>query len=202
MKVILLFLTVSLRLTLNAQTIGSFIDSRDGQKYKTVTYEIKLEDDSKTTRTWMAENLNFRIENSFCYDDYDSNCEIMGRLYTWPAAMKACPQGWHLPNDKEWKKLADLFGGVALAGTHLKSSSELWVGAGHGTNKSLFNAMPYGNAKIGSGYFAFQLNATFWSAEEISSEYATDWVLSDWDQLISYKGQKDTAGNSVRCVKD
>jgi len=55
---------------------------------------------------------------------------------------------------------------------------------------------------VGSGYFAVTLNATFWSAEDISSEYAKDWVLSDWGHFISYKGDKFKAGNSVRCVKD
>lgn len=28
-------------------------------------------------------------------------------LYNWPAAMAACPPGWHLPSDEEWTKLVE-----------------------------------------------------------------------------------------------
>ncbi len=202
MKAIFLIGVVLTQFPSEAQLIGSFTDKRDGQVYSTVTYEIKLKDDSINTMTWMTENLNFETENSYCFDDYSSNCETMGRLYTWSAAVNACPEGWHLPNDKEWNLLADLFGGIKVAAVHLKSTSDLWGEVAHGTNKSLFNAMPYGHAKIGSGYFAFRLNATFWSAEEIDNEHATDWVLSDWDRLLRFKGNKSIAGNSVRCIKD
>ncbi|MCU0857650.1 MAG: hypothetical protein MUC65_04515 [Pontiellaceae bacterium] len=30
-----------------------------------------------------------------------------GVLYNWPAAMKACPAGWHLPSDEEWTQLVE-----------------------------------------------------------------------------------------------
>jgi hypothetical protein len=28
-------------------------------------------------------------------------------LYNWPAALAACPPGWHLPSDAEWSALTD-----------------------------------------------------------------------------------------------
>lgn len=30
-----------------------------------------------------------------------------GVLYNWPAAMEACPPGWHLPGDDEWTQLVN-----------------------------------------------------------------------------------------------
>jgi uncharacterized protein (TIGR02145 family) len=30
-----------------------------------------------------------------------------GVLYNWPAAVEACPPGWHLPSDEEWTQLVD-----------------------------------------------------------------------------------------------
>lgn len=125
----------------------------------------------------------------------------MGRYYIWSAAMKACPDGWYLPNDEDWEILAELFGGMNSAGKHLKSTSEYWFGNSGGTNSSLFDAMPFGHAMVGSGYYGFQSNATFWSSSELDDEHATDWVLSDINRLISYKGQKMVAGNSIRCIK-
>ncbi len=53
----------------------------------------------------MAENLNFKTEDSFCIEDNESKCSEYGRLYTWHAAMKACPAGWHLPSKTEYELL-------------------------------------------------------------------------------------------------
>ena len=67
----------------------TFIDQRDGQAYEAVEFSNGI--------ITMAQNLNFEIEDSWCYDDDPENCEKFGRLYTWSAAMEACPPGWRLP---------------------------------------------------------------------------------------------------------
>ena len=54
------------------------------QVYKYTTIEVKDKDYSET---WMAENLNYEVENSSCYKDISSNCDTYGRLYTWAAAV-------------------------------------------------------------------------------------------------------------------
>lgn len=59
----------------------------------------------------MAENLNYDTEGAVCYDYKKSNCDKYGRLYNWESAMRACPSGWHLPSDAEWKNLAKTYGG-------------------------------------------------------------------------------------------
>jgi len=51
------------------------------------------------------------MEDSYCYDGKVENCKTYGRLYTWEAAQRACPEGWHLPSDEEWYHLAFHFGG-------------------------------------------------------------------------------------------
>ncbi len=39
-----------------------------------------------------------------------ANFSVYGALYNWPAAKKACPAGWRLPSDNDWKVLERFLG--------------------------------------------------------------------------------------------
>ena len=112
---------------------GSFTDSRDGQSYKTVTIG---------SQTWMAENLNYKTDKSYCYGDVESNCSKYGRLYMYDVETP-CPSGWHLPTKAEFETLLSAVGGESTAGAKLKSTSG-WSNSGNGSDDYSFSALPAG----------------------------------------------------------
>ncbi|MEM6737124.1 MAG: FISUMP domain-containing protein [Bacteroidota bacterium] len=103
--------------------LGKFIDLRDGQEYKTITFKKRM-DDTVIERTWFAENVAYAVDNSYCYKDTEAYCEKFGRLYNYKAANEACPEGWHVPTITEWNYLFTFFGGRHEAGKHLIEGQE------------------------------------------------------------------------------
>lgn len=169
---------------------GTMTDNRDGQTYKTV----KIGD-----QVWMAENLNFETDSSFCYNDSAEYCAKYGRLYVWTAAMDACPSDWHLPDLAEWRMLLAAVGGDSIAGTKLKSTSG-WNSDGNGTDDFGFTVLPAGG--WGSKDFVGEA-AAFWTSEwyDEYDNYAYGIRLYT-DTIVRKFYSNKYIGSSVRCVKD
>jgi uncharacterized protein (TIGR02145 family) len=164
-----------------------------GQTYKTVKIGEQI---------WMAENLNYETEGSICYKGDLANCETYGRLYTWNAAMKACPSEWHLPSEAEWAVLHRYMeGGWATAGNHLKATSG-WSGNGNGQDTYGFAALPGGNGTSEGNSANAGRYGHWWSSKKDNDNRALCWYI-----IYEYK---DVSRNyydmdylySVRCVKD
>jgi uncharacterized protein (TIGR02145 family) len=180
---------------------GTFTDPRDGQTYNTI--EIG-------SQTWFAENLNYETSNSWWYDNSSANGDIYGRLYTWDAALTACPSGWHLPSDDEWCTLTQYIDPTVNcnatgysgtdAGYKMKSTSG-WYSNGNGSNAYGYSALP-GGYRDGNGNFtSIEETAYFWSSTG-SGAYAWSRSLDyDDDKVSRYRNYQED-GFSVRCVKD
>ena len=166
---------------------GTLTDSRDGQTYRTVKIGNQV---------WMAENLNFETDSSYCYNDSAEYCAKYGRLYEWSAAMDACPSGWHLPDTAEWRMLLAAVGGDSIAGMKLKSTSG-WNSDGNGTDDFGFTVLPAGgwDNKMFEGEAA-----GFWSSVGYGNYAAAIRLLADTFAVRLISG-RTYVGHSVRCVK-
>jgi len=204
---------------------SSLTDSRDGHTY-----------DCKTigTQTWMIENLAYLPSVSPSSDGSDSspyyyvhgyegsivssakatdNYDKYGTLYNFEAAKTACPDGWHLPSDEEWKTLEKYLGMSSAdaddtewrdsgdVGRKLKSASG-WYNNGKGDNSSGFNACPGGIRNCYRGFLNLGYDAIFCSSSSDGSSNA-------WYRDLYYLGDgvcRDIgdrrSGFSVRCLRN
>lgn len=198
-----------------------FCDFRDSTIYKFITIG---------TQTWMAENLDYETENSYCYNDSASYCSKYGRLYTWAAAMDSvgtwstngkgcgynktcsptypvrgvCPEGWHLPTSAEFETLFTVVGGQSTAGKVLKSTSG-WNSSGNGTDAFAFSALPAGIRRNNGYYYDEGDFAIFWSSTEdteVGSSNAYSMYLNYSSDDADLGCNYKNHGFSVRCLKD
>ncbi|MCX6223662.1 MAG: hypothetical protein NTV01_02730 [Bacteroidia bacterium] len=209
---------------------GTFVDTRDGNSYKW----IKI-----GTQTWMSENLAYlpsvdsvseasETEPRYYVGDYNGtvvdaaketdNYTTYGVLYNWVAAKRACPKGWNLPTDAEWKILetylgmsqeeADMYGMRGSKGDGIGRSlifTAGWTNVGTGDNSSGFAALPGGERQTRNNVGEFHgigSGTSFW----LSSEHdpSTAWYrclgFGD-DNSVSRGGSYKWAGYSVRCLQ-
>lgn len=181
---------------------GTFIDERDGQEYKYTTIGDQV---------WMAQNLNYDLRFSMCYDNDSANCAIYGRLYPLlekgkigdnfdrDLADSACPIGWHLPTKTEWETMINLMGGFESedASTRLRLPGAWDVTyKPEGTDVCGFSAFPSGLYYSGSFHY-IESYLKFWTATLLVENIAyLVWVQKEMsihpDQSIS----------SIRCIMD
>ena len=92
-------------------------------------------------QVWMAKNMDTDVSGSFCYKGDSLNCKKYGRLYTWDAAQKVCPDGWRLPTENDFRQLREYARGADEKNIASVLKSPEWDSLGR---KNGFNALPGG----------------------------------------------------------
>ena len=179
--------------------VDTLTDSRDGQKYRTVKID---------GRTWMAQNLNFKTDNSRCFGDSEGRCQIYGRLYDWNSAMSACPAGWRLPASEDWGALEQAAGGKKVAAKRLKSQFGWGKWLDSGTDVFGFSALPGGFRNSNGRYTSMPYRSTevmgyWWTATTDPADGKAYFrrMQSANAYTHAYRLEK-VCGMSVRCVRD
>ena len=183
----------------------------EGQTYKAVVIG---------EQTWMAENLDYAVEGSKCYNNDPANCDKYGRLYSWVTAMELdincdynscenqiqaqhrgiCPSGWHIPSDGDWDVLIDYVGGYETAGTKLKATSG-WNG-GNGTDEYGFSALPGGFGSSGGSFHDVGNCGYWWSATESGASGAYYRSMYYYGSGVIRVSIGKSGLFSVRCLQD
>jgi len=200
-------------------TLFGTVTDADGNLY----VAIKIGD-----QVWMAENLrttkyndetdilNITGDNQWkvnettgayaWYDNEESNGEIYGAIYNWIAVEtgKLCPTGWRVPSDADWTELTDYAGGLEVAGGKLKETgTEHWADPNEGaTDEYEFGALPGGTRFVLDGTFRNIGEIGFWwtSTPDGANRYyrAMGYDVAN----VTRWRTSDTAGMSVRCIKE
>ncbi len=225
--------SINMKVTMVVAITGTFTDSRDNHIY----HWVQIGD-----QVWMSENLAWlpkvspSADGSFSdpfyyvhsYNGTDvseakttDNYKTYGVLYNWPAALEACPDGWHLPSNDEWEQLAQYIG-TELGPYYREESSWSdgegdhlsvtwgWLGKhlanfGNGTDDYGFSGSPGGN-RGSRGDFGYMRYGHWWSAVESSNYDYKAWgaglaITYGTPEFFMSCVYRD-CGNSVRCIKD
>lgn len=146
------------------------------------------------------------------YDNLPSNEKTYGSFYNWLAVNDTrglCPEGWHVPSNKEWAQLTGILGGESIAGGKMKTTGSIEQGTGlwyspntGATNSSGFTGQPGGYRINYGNYYSIGNVAYFWSSSDTTNANAWNYVLDANNEKVIRHYNFQTHGFSVRCVKN
>jgi uncharacterized protein (TIGR02145 family) len=180
--------------SINAQEKGTIKDSRDGHIYQWVKIGKKA---------WFAENLKYHAKpGSWFYNNDSTNASIHGKLYTWNAAMSACPKGWVLPADGDWALLIGKLGGVDTAGGKLQDMDSIYWNANKNIPESAktLSSLLGGIRHSDSTFTGISLWGGLWSAT-VTNDAATNYLFVHGDKSIGKSSNDKSSAFGVRCMK-
>jgi len=209
-----------------SQQYGSFKDPRDGRVYKTVKIGEQV---------WMAENLNTdRFRNgdpifygktnqewilagqskqaAFCYYQNDQSLKVKyGNIYNAYAIIDErglCPNGYEIPQKKDYLPLLKYLGGDEVATYSKLKSKTGWTAFYNGANSSGFNLIPsgwrYENGVFHGSEFVASLMAFCDQNKDVWNFEVYDRMVSELDTgsvCESTPIEYGNGGSAIRCIK-
>ena len=203
------------------------VTDQDGNVYKTVQIgeqcwmaeNMRATHDRKGKEIALGNDFNAKVSYRYYPDNQCVRVAQYGYLYNWTAAMKVCPDGWHLPTDAEWDQLTNYVGdqhqyrcggdrkniakALAEQGNvwQESDSDECMVGNDRYKNNATgFSALPAGDYQ--KGYHVFGRCAFFWTATKVDATSAgRRYLVNNVSTVLGVSAEKGN-GYSVRCVKD
>ena len=222
------------KITLYTTFIPNAVTDMDGNTYNAVQIgeQIWMAENMRTTKARDGRKIaldnraSTEIPHRYCPGNDPQNVPRYGYLYNWAAAMKICPQGWHLPTDDEWTQLTNFISSQEQYCTdgdprHIAkalASQEGWLSDRHygnlivgnepeKNNATFFSALPAGMFAVWEGddyghclYLGSE--AHFWTSTEHNEVAINREMMCITSSGLSSRKSVFFNGYSVRCVRD
>lgn len=127
------------------------------------------------------------LNEVYAFDNNEDYVEEYGRLYTWEAAMHACPDGWHLPTDAQWDEMISTLGQNA--------TDQLREGGTSGFEAKM------GGLKLGNSFRNMGELGLHWTSIE-NDDHATTKLIVFNEPNVNTDNNTKSCGASVRCIRD
>lgn len=171
---------------------GKLTDLRDQQTYGFIKIDSLY---------WLQRNMSFASAHSRCNpaEPDTGSCFSYGRYYDLADLADVCPEGWRVSSVEHWNNLFYASGGIAKAGSSLKSGVgwNEYPGPGNGSSLYWLQILPAGT----SMFPELGKKAVFWTSD----------ITSEGTRIkVSFYADKDEAfidtvrisqSLSVRCVR-
>ncbi|MCR9017508.1 fibrobacter succinogenes major paralogous domain-containing protein [Aquiflexum gelatinilyticum] len=195
------------------------VQDREGNEYQTVKIG---------NQWWMAENLRNTIRkdgrpvqereywpppNPYNPEDFDyasfsyynndpKNDKEYGKLYSFTSYGGClCPDGWGIPTFEDFTEMANVLGGLGVAGKKLKSRSTWQESIFNSTNESGFNAKP-GGMKINNNiYESKDIFVGWWVSGPGAPERLASLDVENLELKLTYQVTFFFEGHYIRCIK-
>jgi len=178
----------------------SYVTDFEGNSYKIV----KIGD-----LCWMSENLNSKKDKNGnkipreCFNDDVENCDLYGGLYDWKTATVACPQGWKLPSDEDYKAMESALGmdeeEIDFMGWRYSGDIFYKIIAG---GESGFDALMAGHFDGSYQFKTFGSYGFFWTSTPHTRRTAIRRYLGIYEKGFVRNMKEREFGFSVRCIKE
>lgn len=179
---------------------------------------------------WFRQDLSY-TESGVPFRNSSAMDGVFGLFYSYEDALKACPEGWRLPSDKDWSELAKAIKGEDgtdyehqpipdIAGKLMTDAYfngikmwEYWPAVGKPTNESGMGMIPTGFATFDSQeegtdskssvFKGVYEYAVYWTSDLAEDGLAYyRYIFCEEPDLMIGKGDIKTFGASVRCVRN
>ncbi len=216
---------------------GAFTDPRDGHIYQWISIGSQVwMAENLAFLPVVHPPGHYSYEDFLCYvygySGTDTaaakrhpNYSAFGVLYNWYAAMDGepssdkipsgvrgvCPDGWHLPGNREWDLLKEYLGNNSHQIGKLLASDIGWAqdtAAGtvgnkqHLNDKTGFNAKPGGFYGTRDSFWNAGYETVFWTSTELGKSAAFHNSLEFNSAFLHESSTSKALGYYVRCIRD
>lgn len=219
--------------TISIMVRDAFVDDRDGTKYASVNIGDQVWMGENLNYSGDDSLGNKTYEIGWCYgvglrdttNHADSTtCDTYGRLYNWymilngdtidnfnPSNVQGiCPDGWHIPNDEEWRLLLEFViantPGISAddISSYLKTTTG-WAEGGNGTDDFGFSALPSGARLYDGSFYRVGYHSNWWSSTEYTFDYrgsTRNRIIQSSNDIVNRQLAYKFGGYSLRCLRD